>query len=55
VGMKKKIINAVKFSTVYIGTCGKLEHTFQADGRFFALTIAFTDETGPHCIVKFKR
>jgi hypothetical protein len=51
---KEEIVDTIEFSPVHLRGGGKVEHILEADGRFLPFVIAFANETGPHCIVKFK-
>ena len=56
VGMrvKQKVVDAFELLSVDVGASSELEHAVKADGRFGPFFVAaFTDETGPHCVMEF--
>ena len=54
VGEKEEVVDAIVFLTVHLGSGGELEHALERDGRLLAFVVAFSDETGPHGVVKFQ-
>ena len=53
-GQKKKVVDAIELSAVDLGGGGKVEHVLETDGGFLSFVVAFANETGPHCIMKFE-
>jgi hypothetical protein len=53
VGQEEEVVDAFKLLAVHIRGGGEVEHLFEADRGLLAFAIAFADESGPHCIVKF--
>lgn len=53
VRQEKEVVDAREFLTIHARGGGEVEHFFEADRWFLTFGVAFTDETGPHCIVKF--
>ena len=54
VRLEQEVVDALELLSVDFRAGGKLEHAIEADGRFGSGFIsAFSDETGPHCIMEF--
>ena len=53
-GEKKKVVDAVVFLSIDFGLSGQLEHAIEADGWFLTFFVSFSNETGPHGVMKFE-
>ena len=51
---EEEVINAIELLPADVCRSGKVEHVFEADGWFLAVSGSFADEAGPHCVVKFE-
>ena len=52
---EKEVINAIEFLPVHVRRNGEVEHVLKTDWRLLSFAGSFADESGPHCVMKFRR